>query len=132
MLADFNNEAVLDRETGLVWQRSPGPLVQSWLSSSIICLDKNIGGRKGWRLPSIVELASLIDPSVPTPGLTLPAGHPFLNIESSRFYWSATTTADSARSAWNVDFNYGVTNGSDKGIEWHAWCVRGPMQESVY
>ncbi len=83
-----------------------------------------MGNRKGWWLPTIQELASLIDPSVPFPGPTLPAGHPFSNVQSS-VYRSATTNASNTSFAWGVGFSLGdVLNGS-KSSGGFVWCVRG-------
>ena len=50
VLADFNNAAVLDRETGLVWEQAPATTAQGWygdIAAPITCLDKNVGGRRG-------------------------------------------------------------------------------------
>src|ERR1700741_3523860 len=72
VLSNFSNQAVLDRETGLVWQRSPDSVVQNqpWSTAAVICHSLGVsagivntiptGGRAGWRLPSIEELASLV------------------------------------------------------------------------
>src|SRR5207247_208787 len=66
VLADFENgagpgrRAVLDRETGLVWEQSPQTTNHTWLDARFQCANKNIGGRKGWRLASFVELTSLV------------------------------------------------------------------------
>jgi uncharacterized protein DUF1566 len=98
VLPEFNNEAVLDRETQLVWQRDVGiaygstVLRTSWETSNIACLDSSIGGRKGWRLPSVEELASLTDTTLTAPAL--PAGHPFLNVHFTTdddLYWTNTS-----------------------------------------
>ncbi|HKA41023.1 MAG TPA: DUF1566 domain-containing protein [Burkholderiales bacterium] len=64
-MANWNSEAVLDRETGLVWQRSPVGHGR-WNVASSQCLLAKTGGRVGWRLPTVNELASLLDPSVTT------------------------------------------------------------------
>ena len=140
MLADFNNEAVLDRETGLVWETSPDTTNYNWNGARNICLNKNIGGRKGWRLPAIAELTSLIDPSVAQPGPTLPPGHPFTTIPSLRAYWSVTTNAffmaesgaSDNRHAWVGNFADAQVPSINKNIGAFAWCVRGPMNADQY
>ncbi len=75
---------------------------------------------------------SLVDPSVPPPGSALPPGHPFVNVPPSVF-WSTTTDAGSPTEAWNVYFFDGGNVFVDPKLNSrHVWCVRGPMQESVY
>src|SRR5262245_64403301 len=79
VLSNMNSQAVLDRETGLVWQRSPLPPT-SWTSASSVCAVTGTGGRMGWRLPTVNEITSLFDPSAFGASGTnppLPAGHPF-------------------------------------------------------
>ena len=127
VLSNFSSAAVLDRETGLVWEKSPDTNTFQWSTSAatIACANKSVGGRKGWRLPSINELASLIDPSVPIPGPTLPAGHPFTNVQSDAVYWSATTNASFDSSAWIVGFGDGNVNTGAKTVANPVWCVRG-------
>ena len=120
--------AVRDRETGLVWERSPSSTTVNWSSAREHCANKNVGGRKGWRLPSIHELASLVDPSVPTPGPTLLPGHPFSNVQSSAAYFSATSFAtDPTNNAWGVAFVAGDVGavGKAAALTGLAWCVRG-------
>lgn len=129
----FGGDAVLDKETGLVWERSPHPVVPApynlynWLQAQAECIDSYVGGRMGWRLPTIQELASLNDPSVPSPGPALPVGHPFINVLSEQ-YWSATINARDTTMAWTVNFQYGgygATLTSDKSNIHNVWCVRG-------
>jgi uncharacterized protein DUF1566 len=123
VLSNWNNEAVLDRETGLVWERSPSTTHQDWRNAQISCNRKVVGNRKGWRLPTIQELASLVEPTVPPPGPTLPAGHPFNNLSSE--YWSATTLVQFTDSAWFVSLNNGDVNVLGKIGSIPVWCVRG-------
>ncbi len=117
---------VLDRNTGLVWERSPEKDVhRGWFSALQLCVSAKTGGQLGWRLPAIQELASLVDPTVPFPGPTLPAGHPFQNMTSS-FYWSSTTFALSAGFAWGVLLNVGAVSNDNKNTgSDNTWCVRG-------
>ena len=63
VLSDWNNEAVLDRETGLVWQKAPDAFKTSWTLNDQFCNINNPsrGNRFGWRLPTSSELTSLIE-----------------------------------------------------------------------
>lgn len=131
VLAAFNSAAVRDNNTGLVWERSPQTATATWNGARFTCINKNVGGQKGWRLPSIPDLASLIDPSVGPPGPTLPSGHPFHNIQSAG-YWSATTNAEDASDAWFVYFGIGFVDHDSKTRTGHAWCVRGVMNADAY
>jgi hypothetical protein len=129
VLADWNSEAVLDRETGLVWEKSVGSAEsdrQFWVQALSHCNNITVGNRKGWRLPTAQELASLLDPTRANP--SLPAGHPFTNIQrpginESIFAWSATNSVD-PDSAWGVFFLNGdvFTDGKDGSN--FVWCVR--------
>jgi hypothetical protein len=64
ILPAFSNDAVLDKETDLVWEKSPQTTSARWTEARRMCSEKNVGGQKGWRLPSLEELQSLVDPSV--------------------------------------------------------------------
>jgi hypothetical protein len=132
VLEAFNNEAVLDNETGLVWEKSPNPNPASdWVGASANCVNKSIADRKGWRLPSVVELASLVDTSQSLPAL--PLGHPFTNVQADA-YWSSTTYAENASIAWGVNFNSGAVGVFlfKNGNGLFAWCVRGGMNSDRY
>jgi hypothetical protein len=132
VLSNWNSEAVLDRETGLVWERNPGVARKpyyvkiSYFNSIDLCVQSRAGGRKGWRVPTISELQSLFDPSIPAGGLALPVGHPFIGIERSE-YWSTTVVADYADAAYVQSFDpAGTTVSQIKAYELRMWCVRGP------
>src|SRR2546429_8949126 len=52
VLEAFNNKAVRDNETGLVWEQSPAISANSWSGAATTCAQQAVGGRRGWRLPS--------------------------------------------------------------------------------
>jgi hypothetical protein len=128
VLADFNKEAVLDRETGLVWELAPASTLMLWRDATSYCVNKNVGGTRGWRLPSVVELASLINPSLSPPYVP---GNIFSGIQAS-LYWSATQTALPATGVWRVDFGSGNVDIIDISQVYLVWCTRGPMNSSSY
>ena len=118
----LDNAAVLDKETGLVWEASPDTTVRTWASAVYYAYNKNVGGRCGWRLPTIEELRSLVDPTQSNPAL--PSGHPFTNVQLY-YYWSSTTDVGSASFAWFVDFYGGYVDVGGKSDGYYVWCVRG-------
>jgi hypothetical protein len=133
VLTDWNNEAVLDKETGLVWERTMDGGIQ-WESAQIFCAGQTTGNRRGWRLPSLHELNSLFDPSaLAVQGvLALPAGHPFHNFVPGNF-WSATIDALNPNAAWMVDFNGGGAVATDLIINGHfVVCVRAASNAHQY
>jgi hypothetical protein len=130
ILTNWNNEAVLDKETGLVWERTPTSF--QWESARIYCAGRTTGSRKGWRLPSVHELNSLFDPSAAPGILALPVGHPFNNFPPA-FYWSVTLDTTNPNAAWMVDFTGGGAVSTDLTINGHfILCVRGASNEHQY
>ena len=123
VLANMGGDAVLDRETGLVWERAPRGPSSSWSDASGYCVNLSKGGRQGWRLPTIQELASLIDP---TQSPSVPSGAPLLPFQA--FYWSASTQAGDTTRAWYALFNHGNIGTEAKSRNdgvFIPWCVRG-------
>jgi hypothetical protein len=120
VLSGMASDAVLDRETGLVWERSPSAATTIFGLVGSACNNKAVGNRKGWRVPAVQELASLIDPSGP---LSLPPGHPFENINGNLFYWTATSV--NTVFAWAVSFDLGAVSGLSRTAQAPVWCVRG-------
>jgi hypothetical protein len=133
----MNGEAVLDRETCLVWEQSPTTERFAWNTALEHCFRTGVGGHGGWRLPTIEELASLNmcrsegDCSQSNP--TLPSGYDnfFSNVQSS-FYWSSTTYARIPSDAWGVNFMNGFMSGDGKTERDHVWCVRGGQGHDAY
>jgi uncharacterized protein DUF1566 len=127
VLSNMNSDAVLDRETGLIWERAPGLQTQTFdLADAFLCNLKNIGGRKGWRVPSVWELLTLVDSTQNPP---LPAGNPFNLGSGAPRFWTNTplSVGFGATTAWVVAFvNDGFSGTSGTTQQLRAWCVRGP------
>jgi len=124
VLTQFNNEAVLDRETGLVWQRSPIVGTETWALALASCREQIIGDRKGWRLPSYEEMSTLVEPKRSNPDL--PADNPFENFTPTDSFWTATTYESDQGRAYFIAFQTASSaNSGSKGNFSRAWCVRG-------
>jgi hypothetical protein len=134
VLTNWSSQAVLDKETGLVWERTPSATNNfSWNGALSHCLNRTTGNHQGWRLPSVHELASLTDPAHTGP--PLPTGHPFvLTLPVVNVHWTATTNAADGSQTWFVNLHNGlVDNFAPKaGGEGNAWCVRGGMNAAAY
>lgn len=112
--------AVQDTTTGLVWEQSPDRDFDGWAGSIERCRTKTVGGREGWRAPTIDELKTLIDPSRKDPAL--PEDHPFSNIKSAIF-WAATPVPGDDVVAWQVSFFSGLAQTDQKSLPRRVWCV---------
>ena len=131
VLTDFGGAAVRDNNTGLVWEQAADATPRTWLGATSSCVNKEVpavGGTRGWRLPSVVELASVQDPSLPAP--FVPASV-FSGVQSAG-YWSAATLADNPTFAWFVNFGNGLVSDLSKTDAIRAWCVRGGMHADQY
>lgn len=128
-----SNAAVLDRETGLVWARNASLFLEN-IWSPDFCGGITIGGRAGWRLPTLEELMSLYDLTNVNPDPSLPDGFPFTNAVDTDGYWTGTTYANSPNMAYYVDF-VGESDGApgtgpaaalkSSSTPYRIWCVRG-------
>jgi len=123
---DVYGDMVLDKETGLIWSRDANPFANptQWIMAKIKCHSNFArGNRRGWRLPTVEELSSLIGPGDPA----LPQGHPFTNVQSG-YYWSSTNYKTSALDhAWAVLMTTGTfeVTSKDKTESHYFWPVRG-------
>jgi hypothetical protein len=127
VLSNWNNQAVLDRETGLVWERFLNVTSQSLVNASQLCRATGWGNRLGWRLPSIEELQSLVDPGTEN---NLPPGHPFLGLPTapnSALYWSTSRSEYAAGQVYVQGFGSVLATLVNRdATELHLrWCVRG-------
>lgn len=126
VLTNWASAAVLDRETGLVWERTPASTTFNWLDAIFNCRAQLVGDRRGWRLPSYEELTSLLDATQSNPAL--PAGQPFLGIGASSVFWTSSTDESDESAAWIVQIASATTNTTaSKNLPanlFRSWCVR--------
>ncbi len=123
----LGNQAKRDNETRFVWDRVldstggfNGDGSRPWAAGGVAainyCFNRETGGRKGWHMPMLTQLATLVDKTVTGVDgngrpVKLPDGHPFVGVKS-RHYWAATTNAEFPGLAGLVNFaNELVTDG---------------------
>ncbi len=85
---DFHpdDETVIDRATGLVWQRRSVAGALSWTDALAYCDGLSLGGHRDWRVPNAKELHSIVDYS------RIPAISPLFGLSDRLAYlWSSTT-----------------------------------------
>lgn len=128
---DNDDGTVTDNQTGLIWLKNANcfdrkgwstamDLAKRLKSGQCNLRDGSVAGQ--WRLPSTDEWEALIDKNASDPAL--PSGHPFTGVQSD-MYWSSTTYAGSAISAWYVNLGVGVVIGSIMTGSNYVWPVRG-------
>jgi len=124
--------AVLDHETGLVWQRTvEAAPTWTWAGAINQCNYANTGDRWGWHLPTVEQLETLNTRRPGGVAPKLPEGHPFIGVSADPqvYYWTATTYTGAPESAYRLSFGAaGLPNrllGDYKWQEHLIWCVRG-------
>ena len=128
----MGGEAVLDKQTGLVWARDPyiHGKGANWEDAVKACKLMDIGGTKGWRLPTQQEFLILGDTSQSQPAL--PEGHPFLNMkdmatksgQGNSTFWTSTDYKGDNERAWMVMIHLGRFDESLKILDSKVWPVR--------
>ena len=120
-LVDNSDGTVTDTATGLMWQQETAD-PRNWEAALSYCENLSLAGYSDWRLPTIKELASIVDLSRYNPAIDT---NYFPNTVSSR-YWSSTTNARYTDCAWQVNFDdySGDYDGKGKGNTCYVRAVR--------
>jgi len=123
---DNGDGTITDDVTGLMWQKtlpitSPPPYWR-WADGLLYCRGLRLGGFDNWRLPSAIELLSIVDYGQANPAIDQTV---FPNTPALAF-WTSTTTASAAGSFWVVLFEDGRAIPQDEfGQQYsYARCVR--------
>ena len=126
ILSEFRDEAVLDKDTSLIWEIAPQTTNVTWNEARVTCAKRVTGGQRGWRLPAPAEMRSLVGPAVDSPIPNIPPGHPFLNIQPTS-YWTVVSEANQPSYAKYVDAFLGNVLSFLQIYTYPVWCVRGPL-----
>jgi hypothetical protein len=112
------DNTVTDHATGLLWQRVEDTTTRPWGESINACKTLGLAGR-GWRLPNIRELTSLVDYSRDHPAMNTTI-FSYINAQS---YWSSTTGTDVSSNAWIAYILDGKVFSDPKTNNYWTKCV---------
>ena len=117
---DNGDGTVTDNVTGLMWQQAVPATTYTWADAVAYCPTLTLAGHGDWRLPSVIELASIVD-----------LGQSDTSIDSTYFpstpgnwFWSSSPLAGLPAAAWGVSFASGSTYYYDCAISSPVRCVR--------
>ena len=112
-----------DPKTGLEWQlHSPGEM--TWNDALEYARYLSLDGKKDWRLPSALELETLLDRSVLFNELR-PVMRDEVPFRDTLSYWSSTTFGENTNNAWIVMFDGAYILSYYKSNSYYVRCVRG-------
>ena len=132
-----NEKTVIDNNTGLEWQQTFSEAITDCLyaypcdEAVDYCENLNYGGHDDWRLPTILELHTIVDSEKVNPAINtdyFPNTPPeyFITSSSSITLQAAggphNSYQDGTREHWSVDFSTGI---SKMHIKSYVRCVRG-------
>ena len=122
---DNGNGTITDNVTGLTWQKEDDNIERAWDNANTYCDDLTLGGSTDWRLPSDMELMSIVNYGIYNPAINT-AYFPDTN---SSFYWlSNTITSDSSTYTLHMNFTHGfIINYVSKSNRYYVRCVRGDI-----
>jgi len=140
---DNGDGTFADRLTSLVWETKTDDSgmhdvdnTYSWSTGSLVKEDGTVfttflntlndggfGGSNGWRLPSVYDLNTLVEPGYPNcsmdPCTTVPGE------TVSNYYWSSSADRFTPDLAWFVNFGGGFSSTAYKTDNYYVRAVRG-------
>jgi hypothetical protein len=112
---------VADKVTHLEWQQFSDDQLRTWSDAVGYCTGLMLGG-DGWRLPSRIELLSLVDFTAASPAIDVQT----FSATPAEAYWSSSPFIGARSSAWGVNFGFrdGIVFTDNMTQPHHVRCVR--------
>ena len=123
---DNGDGTVTDNVTGLMWQQAVpvGPLAGGGFTQPqavAFCPTLTLATHSDWRLPTIIELTSIVDLGQSSPSINVT----FFPATQGNFWSSSPEFGSEAVNMWIVYFDNGGMAGTDyMGLPYHVRCVR--------
>jgi len=113
---------VKDPSTSLMWEDTKhtqdGSV--SYIEAEKYCIDLELGNHKDWRIPTLLELLSIVDYKRSQPATLKEFSH----VDHDRLYWSSTPYVNATESFWGVIFDDGNTDNASAIYDRRVRCVR--------
>jgi hypothetical protein len=123
---DNGDGTVTDRVTGLMWEKAVPSGTYTWGDAATAgtaqnyCAGLTLAGHSDWRLPSKIELVSIVDTSTSNPAIETT----YFPSTPIGFYWASTQSHGNQGGSWSVDFYFGYSLIADATTADHVRCVR--------
>jgi hypothetical protein len=116
---DNGDGTVTDNVTGLMWQQTVSTMNYPPSSAATYCTALTVGGHSDWRVPSLVELISIVDYDSSSPAI--PPGTFFGSTPSTAVFLSSTPFGGSTSQMGAVTISTGETGPATMA---NVRCVR--------
>lgn len=117
---DNGNGTITDSVTQLMWQKTVPTATYTWAKAVEYCPTLSVGGHSDWRLPSLVELMSIVDFGLRSP----PIDTTYFPSTPTELFWSSTPST-TASAAWGIVFAAGDSGSLDISLaSGRVRCVR--------
>ncbi len=113
---DNGDGTITDNVTGLIWQKQDDATGRTWADAGAYCDASTLGGYSDWRLPSRIELISIVDKGGYNPAINAT----YFPSTASSGYWSSTTYG-----TFSAIYVGGGPFYSSKTDSYYVRCVRG-------
>ena len=119
--ANASGDMVLDKANGIYWEDTQESMDSSedFDDAILRCETMQLGGMRGWRLPTFRELLFIVDYN-----RYKPAANPAFEYVNEETYWSSSDFSATRSRAWTIDFKDGATYYSLKSTNHSVRCVR--------
>ena len=113
--------------TGLHWERTVSTSTFDRPGARAYCDGLTLGGLTGWRLPTVIELESIVSYGAHSPAVDTAA---FPNTPAD-FFWSASANSGDANRGWVVSFDDGYASPASFWVDrWQVRCVQSEQAPS--
>jgi Protein of unknown function (DUF1566) len=125
---DNGDQTITDNVTELMWQKAVPTKTYTWTEAVAYCATLTLAGHSDWRLPSRIELVSILDVglgSILDVGLSNPSiNRTYFPATPASTFWSSSPAAGSPSVVWVVFFDSGRTGFDLMTVTGDVRCVR--------